>query len=454
MSALAALPDLNPLASASLRLRFPHLSAAMDGAVMRPLLQRLLLDGTELVADGCDRPKAEVSGNFCWLQYPLQVRRPSGDHDELLVLGVMFAEPDGAATFERDVLAPLAARLPKSAGAAPTPTGVLEPLRMAVSVFPVNGLLPTLVDAANPQRVTEVLRSIPDVGHDRRVAGIDLLRLRRTRGCVLRYRLEPPGDRAVVYGKIGPGAPPEIVREGLDALAQSVPADRRASILFPRVLGRSAELDLTFIASVPGSRPDLHVDSVVDTIVDRAALVAATMHSSGVTVGFARTLEVELDRAKQAVGMIRQDAPAVAEWLTAVTESLTPVARRMPSQRLSLSHGDFTPSQLLLDGSRIAVLDFDRLCQAESAFDLGRFLAYFRVALARSGHGAGDGLTARFKERYRAAGGQATEDDRIEVYGIASLVRMAAHSCQQLKPARLRLVCTVLERAVERLGLG
>jgi aminoglycoside phosphotransferase (APT) family kinase protein len=143
----------------------------------------------------------------------------------------------------------------------------------------------------------------------------------------------------------------------------------------------------------------------------------------------------------------------VAGWLNSIVDSLDAVIRQTPTQPVCLAHGDLTPSQLVLAGPRIGVLDFDGLCQAEPAFDLGRFLAYLRVALAKSGNVAGDALASRFLERYHVAGGPPTPSARVQVYEIASLVRMAAHSWQQLKPARLRLACGVIQRQTEALLL-
>jgi hypothetical protein len=454
VNSLAAVEKLDPLASEALGRRFPHLAGAMDGDVMRPRLQRLLFDGTGFDVVACARPKADVKEDACWLVYPLQVRVPSGETGEVLVLGAMFSDRADAARFERATLAPQAARLRSSTLPAPRPTGIIESLGMVLSVYPVNGALPTLVDAIDPDRISEILRSVPAAGPDPAVVGVELVRFRRTRGCVIRYQLKPGADHAVIYGKVGTAsaaASPEAVRDGLAGLARRPPPSGPGSIHIPAVLGHSPELDLTLVASVPGRRPNLRDEAELNAVVDGAALAAAWLHGSGLAFGRARGMEFELARAAQAVEQIRHDAPGLAGWLSSIVDSLGAAAESMPAQSLSLAHGDFTPSQILLAGSTIGVLDFDGLGQAEPAFDLGRFVAYLRLALARTGNVAGDSLASRFLEKYRAAGGKPAPQGRIEIYEIASIVRMAAHSWQQLKPARLRLACALLERQVERL---
>jgi len=136
-----------------------------------------------------------------------------------------------------------------------------------------------------------------------------------------------------------------------------------------------------------------------------------------------------------------------------VLRSLDDIVSRTPPQPPVLAHGSFAPSQLMVDGSRTSLLDFDKLCQAEPAFDLGRFLAPLRLTLKKHSNTSTDGLALHFVETYRAAGGPRTSKERIAAYEIASLVRMAAHSWLQLKAARLQAVCAILGQRVAQVGL-
>lgn len=443
--------ELEPLASASLRRRFPQLAVALDAEEMRGHLQRMLLDGTGVVALRCARPRAEVDGDVCWLQYPLEVDGAPGGSRELLVLGAMFADPDGAGRYERTVLAPASARWSARRTGGPRPSGVLPSLHLAVSVFPVNGPLPTVVDATDESRVSAVLRDhLGAAGEAAAVTGIDLVSFRRSGGCVLRYGVASCAGQSTVFGKIGYASAGGLVREILSALGACAATAAGRPIIYPQVLGHAAELDLVLIAGVPGVRPDLRVETGLDAAVEAAALVAAALHTSGIRAGRLHTLDDELERARRAVGGIDGDAPALAAWLAAVLDRLSTPARQ-PPRPPALAHGDLTPSQLLLDGSRIGIVDFDGLCQAEPAFDLGRFLAYLRLALAKAGRVNADVLASRLSAAYQAAGAELVTDERVELHGILALVQTAAHGWRELKPARLRLACSVLEERLARL---
>jgi aminoglycoside phosphotransferase (APT) family kinase protein len=262
-----------------------------------------------------------------------------------------------------------------------------------------------------------------------------------------------PADDALVYGKVGSTIAAGDVERVLETLARRAIREPHSSVLFARVLGHSRDLNLTLFSSVPGSRPDLSAQADLSAALDGAAIVAATLHASCVAAGRTRTLDGELATTRREVEQIRKEAPALAAWLIAVVDSLGAVARRTPSQALTFAHGDFTPSQLLLAGSRVGILDFDDVCQAEPALDLGRFLAYLRMGLAKSAKPSGDVPSSRFLAAYRAAGGSPTAEIRAELYGIASLVLMAVHSWRRLKSTRLQIVCDVLDREVTRLSL-
>src|SRR5438105_5629869 len=242
---------------------------------MRAELQDLLLNDGGLTADACGRPRAHLADGACRLQYPLRVHDSSGHGRELLVLGTMFSEEGAATTFERASLAPLVARM-ATGGPQPKPTGVLEALELAVGVFPVDARLPTLIDVTNGPRMAHVLRSLLD--RDVAVEAIELARMGRTTGCVLRCRLD---DGAVIYGKVGSAGAIDDVRAVLDALART-PVPR--AVLFPRLLGHSAEHDLVLLSAVPGRRPVLRSDSAAGIVVGRAAIAAATIHGSDVAV--------------------------------------------------------------------------------------------------------------------------------------------------------------------------
>jgi thiamine kinase-like enzyme len=142
-------------------------------------------------------------------------------------------------------------------------------------------------------------------------------------------------------------------------------------------------------------------------------------------------------------------------------------ARAQETQPLEphFSHGDFTYTQLIFDGSASGLVDFDTICQAEPALDLGQFLAYARVTVPRARHKAAlpadhitENICGQFLNSYieaSAASRSCSEERlraRVPVYEAISLLRIALHSWQKLKGTRLEYVISVLEERVQRFG--
>ena len=93
-------------------------------------------------------------------------------------------------------------------------------------------------------------------------------------------------------------------------------------------------------------------------------------------------------------------APALAARLDRIHGRLQPVVDINSGQ--TLIHGDFSADQVLVDGTRIRLIDFDRCSHGRGASDLGSFAA---VELLAAAAGAGrPSLTAALLEGYRSTG--------------------------------------------------
>ena len=102
--------------------------------------------------------------------------------------------------------------------------------------------------------------------------------------------------------------------------------------------------------------------------------------------------EAPVHRPADEVASLRRDLAAVEEVWPDVAARVARAPRpavdgAVPNvRRLVLSHGDFTPSQVLgLDGHAPAVLDLDTLRWADPAEDLGRYLAHVALLAAKAG---------------------------------------------------------------------
>jgi Phosphotransferase enzyme family len=464
---------LDPLSSGALEHELPVIRTAFDAEAMRGYLEAALIgpDGSAKVRQCRPAQAIYLDGDCCVVRYELDVEDAAGQALPTLVTGRFYADPDRAAAYAAERLPPLADQVRGRPEVAPftVPAARIAPLGMVAQVFPVDGELPTLVAATDPAVAAGVLADmLAGSGHgDAQVLGcrVEPVHYNRRHRCMSRYHLDLAGDRRMVlYGKVsndGAGArTPGVV----DELRATLPEARFA---LPSCLGFREDLQfvvLTEIAGVPqvaqllrarlrGEAPAA-TGLTLEEAVDACGEIAAALHGSGIRRGAARPLEGELARLHGEVAPIRRLSPELGERLTRWLERGEALAAATEALPLCQSHGDFTYTQLIFDGPRSGLVDFDTFCQAEPAMDLGHYLAYLRFAEAKARAASSEqaalieGLAARFTAAYVGAGGDAAALERVDAYEALSLVRQAAHAWQNLKGARLEHVVTVLAERV------
>jgi tRNA A-37 threonylcarbamoyl transferase component Bud32 len=355
---------------------------------------------------------------------------------------------------------------------------------MVAHVFPIDSELPALLDATDRRRAVEIMReTLPEVRegrfmpHDCRV---ELAHYGRQHRCTLRYLLDGAASdgadtRQVVYGKVTADGSGERTIPVLAALRERLSVhDGMERVNVPRVLGFQPDLQLLLLEAIPGrpqvarllkarlagtetAQPDML--SLEDAVGD-CGRIAARLHTTGIALGQPRTIETELDWLGQSIHALRRVSPEpgaqLQEWLAWISA----FAPQTGAQPLCFSHGDFTYTQLIFDGQQRGLVDFDTVCQAEPALDLGQFLAYQRLAIRKDQRpdaplapAVTEQLCELFLTAYEATVGAHMADrqrlrDRVAVYEILMLLRLAVHSWQKLKISRLEHAMILLEERI------
>jgi ATP-binding cassette, subfamily B, bacterial len=135
-------------------------------------------------------------------------------------------------------------------------------------------------------------------------------------------------------------------------------------------------LRMTVQAFLPGRRPH-HPSEVAGA----AGVAIGQLHARG-GGGLAPAPPLsQLEAARASRDLVAAIAPSltgrVGALVAQLEESLPADAERVPS------HGDFNARQLLLDGDRLAVVDFDAMCSAPRALDVATYASY--LVLGRDG---------------------------------------------------------------------
>jgi aminoglycoside phosphotransferase (APT) family kinase protein len=298
---------------------------------------------------------------------------------------------------------------------------------MSVSVSPVDGAFPQLVRWHDPAHVVDVLGAagLGEVAADD--VTVETVRYRPRQRHVLRIGTGADGRGcfAKVYRDEAGGRAVDAAARAATAFAAAGDCDLAAApvvgtyvaaervTLWPEVSGRS----LTEAVSLDGAAAAgavrtagttlrlLHDAPVGEGLSDCPDAVAHTDETL-------RTAEI-LDELVPTVGArLRREVGRGLELLTA-----------LPLEPPTTVHGDFKCDNLLVAGSRLHVLDFDRLGRGDPAADIGKFLADLRWAVCGDGHALG-GLRAVFLEGYGDM--SSARAARAHVYDGLLQLRMAA----------------------------
>jgi hypothetical protein len=415
------------------------------------------------------------------LQYRLQLRhRGTGGVTEHPVAGRLFPTEEGARHWLAEVDA-LADALDGRGDlrALAHPSLLVRELHLVLHAFPLDPRLPGLVLATDPVGLVEMLGSLLTNS----VPGLLLQDCRAETvrhgrdSCVLRYELSwrlqasRRSLKQVVYGKVYEGGQGRLVGPAVTALRQHLLDGSQAALPFlvPRFQAYLPDLRLALLEAAPGSpllpelirgRAGAAVAPAVAGLTAEAAVaacarVAAALHRSSIPVGPSRTLAEELDGARTAVDDLAPMAPGLAASLHRRLGAVGDLARGAPAS-LGVAHGDLDPAQILFDGPTTSLVDFDTVCLAEPALDLGQFTAALAVteraaedAAGTSSPGGGSrDLGAVFLREYAGQSGSHDADGllaRVDAYRTVALARLAVRSWCQLKPRRLRHTLALLD---------
>jgi aminoglycoside phosphotransferase len=426
--------------------------------MLRPdphLPQRDLVFSTDRVADLLDReilpalrPGTRVgsldreytaykAGKDCLVHYSFE---PDGGGEPVRVT-LTLASPDRLQTLHARHYAGARGRQPEGAL-------LLSGLPCLAEVFPNDWKLGHLRDAMDPQRVAALLAGC---GVSSDVRGVDVVRYRPRRRCVLRYRHAgaPPqeareGD-AETMGKVyGYAWKATEVREKLGILG---PTARARGLDLPRCRATDPDLALLVMERLPGTNLSellgaSRTAAEAASLVGVAARALAIFHSLELPVTPAtetRHVEDEITKLRMRSSRWGEVSPGVTARVESLVTRVARLHQRLGRDPERLVHGDYKPSQLLLDERGVpGLVDLDRACPGDPAIDLGNFLAVLtkQDVLKGQAHVAGAGES--FLEAYHRDARQPASDERARLFEAFALVRMLVRKLERSPHGLLR----------------
>lgn len=449
--------------------QLPDLARALDPEAVTVGLERALLDPGVRAAEVAAEKLWLRRDGTCGVRYRLHLSGPDlSTDDSAVVLGRVHR---GGGAAEASVASYLSSGTRGVHGrrAAVPPwrawVGAAPEAALALYRFPLDPDLPTLADAVDPA----VLGRLGPFLGEARPPDVAVVHHPREGACVLRYRTSPDAAGPTLYGKVYGNGRGDVVDGFLRALAREHDHhDIHLLVRFPKPVLYHPALRLLLTESLTGEplvprlvkavvrgpdRPHAVQEAQLRSAVRDTGRALAALHGSDLATAPVHPGHQELTLLRADLELVGRFWPQVAERLGGRVDTLA--AEVPPAPDMVLSHGDFTPSQVLLDGRGPAVVDLDTLCWADPALDLGRYLAHLELAASRAGGQAARPLIETLTQELLGGYGEVTPRtaraaasvDRIGFYKATTLARTALHSCRQLKDHRLELAESLLARA-------
>ncbi len=300
------------------------------------------------------------------------------------------------------------------------PSGVVSASEIGLSVqaFPADSGLPALASSCDTTPGSSVFLALEQAAQTlleatnwRLVsAHADPVRYKPGNRCVIRYQLvldnaedeDATLRNVTIFGKVY--ADPAQAST-VQALQQQLYAEQCAvgqgAPFLPRPLGIIEHDGLTFNEAIQPARggeplrtgthalrPHIvrerggEVSAVVlpTEELHLTARVLARLHNSGVRPNeqAARTGAKEAKRARERAALIAGRNPAQAAEVQQLAQTVADLLESAQPDTYWPAHGGFKASQLLFHSSQVFLVDFYGCCLADSALDVGYFLAYLR----------------------------------------------------------------------------
>src|SRR5258708_13155140 len=197
------------------------------------------------------------------------------------------------------------------------------------------------------------------------------------------------------------------------------------------------------------------------------AIALARLHTSTVRPeeSAARRGAKEARRARERAALIGGHNPAQAEEVQRLAEQLAMRLETLQPDAYRPAHGGFKASQVLFHSQRVFVVDFDGVCLADPALDVGYFLAYlrpsglwyYRPGMRQWFEAAAEGFTTAYRQAMLELGvPQAAVDgilQRSRLYEPALLFKIATRRVNRLNSPHPNDLPSLLSQTSPRLSI-
>lgn len=321
----------------------------------------------------------------------------------------------------------------------------------------------TLALALKPLHVQhEFERALPHLTGGNGVLAVRSIRVTRykpKRRCVIEYDIEvkrpdAPTERVTMIGKVRAGRFGNAGYRLLKAFWDGgFGSDSPDGISVPEPVGTLPKFQMWLQRKVSGRVSSELLMSPDLDLVRRIPAAARKIHEAGIPAERTHTVADELRILRERLSAVAKAELRWADRLGRVLEAAERLGAALPEPVPCGIHRDFYPDQVIVNGNRLYVVDFDLYCEGDPGLDIGNFLGHIteHSLRTRGDPGALAGLEQAVEERFVELAGEAT---RTSVRAYATLTLARHISLSTTLPDRGTSTGALLELCEERLGIG
>jgi phosphotransferase family enzyme len=323
--------------------------------------------------------------------------------------------------------------------------------------------MPSLRLALDPVEAQRQLQlCLPRLGGEHSFVYLRQIRVTRykpAQRCLIEYTLElkrpdRPLEQVVIIGKVRAGHRAKVGNRLLDWLWNAgFAGDSADGISVPEPMGVVKDFQMWLQRKVPGRvATELLVGPGRVMLAQRIADAAFKLHRAGVRTRRRHTMADELRILRNRLPTVAQVDSIRHERIERLLQACDQLGAQTPEPTTCGIHRDFYPDQVIVDGERLYLVDFDLYCEGDPGLDIGNFVAHVTEQSLRT---FGDSaalveVEKAMEDRFIKLSGEAMRPG-VRAYATLTLVRHVYLST--LKPERRPFTKRILELCEERLGL-
>lgn len=247
--------------------------------------------------------------------------------------------------------------------------------------------MPTLRAALSPNAVdaqfNRKLKQFIGVGGSLSLHGIEVTRHKPGKRCVVEYRvsIDRPGKPTEETTLIGKVRSKRFGKSGYRTLKTiwdaDFQADSRDGISVPDPIGTVGKFQMWLQRKVPGQvATELLTKADGPSLGRRIAEASHKLHQSNVVFEAVHDMDKELRILRERLPTVYELEPCLRRRIDAILAECDEVAASVTEPLVRPIHRDFYSDQIIVNGDRLYLLDFDLGCQGSPAVDIGNFIAH------------------------------------------------------------------------------